>query len=122
MCIPLSLTVADVIYGDADAFQAIQSSQVENLSILPANHRLHDIDSKLAGDDDAQFYFEKPDSRSVDIKRMNSAKWIPIRKIIADPNQPRKSFIDSSLKEIALSIDKYGVRQPIVVEYDIDAD
>jgi len=52
----LPLTVADVIYGDADVNQAIQGSKIENLSILPANHKLHDIDSKLAGDDDAQFF------------------------------------------------------------------
>ncbi len=68
------------------------------------------------------FDIQEPETRSADIKRMKSAKWIPIKKVIADPNQPRKSFIDSSLKEMALSISPYGVRQPIVVEYDRDAD
>ncbi len=52
----LPVTVADVIYGDADVSRAIQGSKIENLSILPSNHQLHDIDSKLAGDDDAQFF------------------------------------------------------------------
>jgi len=52
----LPVTVADVIYGDADASRAIQASKIENLSILPSNHMLYDIDSKLAGDDDAQFF------------------------------------------------------------------
>ncbi len=64
----------------------------------------------------------EPESRSADIKRMKSAKWIPIKKLIADPDQPRKNFIDASLKEMALSISQYGVRQPIVVEYDKDTD
>ncbi len=68
------------------------------------------------------FDIQEPESSSADIKRMKSAKWIPIRKIIPDPNQPRKSFVDSSLKEMALSISQYGVQQPIVVEYDKDAD
>jgi len=66
--------------------------------------------------------FQEPESRSADIKRMKSAKWIPIKKLTPDPNQPRKSFIDASLKEMALSISQYGVRQPIVVEHDKDAD
>jgi len=56
------------------------------------------------------------------IKRMRNARWIPIQKIIPDPKQPRKTFIPSSLQEMARSIRQYGVRQPIVVEYDKDSD
>ncbi len=40
----------------AYASKVIQGSKIKNLSILPANHKLYDIDSKLAGDDDAQFF------------------------------------------------------------------
>jgi len=56
-------------------------------------------------------------SRPEGTKRMKSAKWIAIDKICADPAQPRKNFNESSIAELAQSIQEYGVRQPIVVEY-----
>ncbi len=55
-------------------------------------------------------------------KRMKSAKWIAISKICADPTQPRKNFNETSIAELAQSIQEYGVRQPIVVEYIADKD
>jgi len=61
-------------------------------------------------------------SRSDGTKRMKSARWIAIAKICADPAQPRKNFNESSIAELAQSIQEYGVRQPIVVEYITDKD
>ena len=61
-------------------------------------------------------------SRTGGTKRMKSAKWIAIDKICADPMQPRKNFNESSIAELAQSIEEYGVRQPIVVEYIDDKD
>ena len=61
-------------------------------------------------------------SRTGGTKRMKSAKWIGIDKICADPTQPRKNFNESSIAELAQSIQEYGVRQPIVVEYIEDKD
>ena len=61
-------------------------------------------------------------SRTGGTKRMKSAKWIAIAKICADPTQPRKNFNESSIAELAQSIQEYGVRQPIVVEYIADKD
>jgi len=56
------------------------------------------------------------------IKRMKSAKLIPTEKIRPDPNQPRRNFNETSLEELARSIQEYGVRQPIVVEQDKEKD
>jgi ParB family chromosome partitioning protein len=53
---------------------------------------------------------------------MKSAKWIPLEKIKPDPSQPRKNFKSGSIAELAQSISEYGIRQPIVVEYDNDKD
>src|SRR5947209_6566898 len=40
---------------------------------------------------------------------------LPIEDITANPNQPRKSFEDSSLQELAESLRRSGVLQPVVV-------
>jgi len=45
---------------------------------------------------------------------------IPLEEIRPNPFQPRKSFNESSLQELAASIKKDGLLQPIVVSEDID--
>ena len=42
--------------------------------------------------------------------------FIPIEKIIRDPEQPRKIFNDENIKELALSIKKHGLIQPIIIK------
>ena len=42
--------------------------------------------------------------------------YLPISSITANPNQPRKSFDEDSLNELAESIKSQGVIQPIIVE------
>lgn len=41
---------------------------------------------------------------------------IPIEQIKPNPNQPRKSFDDSTLQELARSIEEKGVLQPVLVQ------
>ena len=41
--------------------------------------------------------------------------FIPIEQIIRDPDQPRKTFNDENIKELALSIKKHGLIQPIII-------
>ena len=41
--------------------------------------------------------------------------FIPIERIIRDPEQPRKIFNDENIKELALSIKKHGLIQPIII-------
>jgi len=50
-------------------------------------------------------------------KRLKSAKLIAIDKIKPDPNQPRKTFDQEKLQELANSIKEHGVLQPITVEF-----
>src|SRR5580692_10554970 len=40
---------------------------------------------------------------------------LSLSQVVPDKNQPRKSFTDNSLEELALSIKKHGVIQPIIV-------
>ena len=42
--------------------------------------------------------------------------FIPIEKIIANPNQPRKTFDEAELRELADSISQQGIIQPILAE------
>ena len=44
-----------------------------------------------------------------------NAEDMPLSKISANPNQPRKNFDEQALKELADSIKKHGVIMPIVV-------
>lgn len=45
-----------------------------------------------------------------------NVKNLKLSQITADPSQPRKTFNDESLKELAESIKKHGVIQPITVQ------
>lgn len=44
--------------------------------------------------------------------------YLDVRKIKANPNQPRKTFIEDNLEELANSIKEHGVLQPISVRYE----
>lgn len=45
----------------------------------------------------------------------NGVETIPLRDIEPDPNQPRKTFSEESIAELAQSITEHGLLQPIVV-------
>jgi ParB family chromosome partitioning protein len=47
-----------------------------------------------------------------------NAKEIELRRIEPDPDQPRRTFDEEKLEELAASIRAEGVLQPIVVRYD----
>lgn len=53
-------------------------------------------------------------------KRLKNAKLIPLDRIKPDPDQPRKSFDQEKLTELANSIKEHGVLQPITVEFVTD--
>ena len=48
-------------------------------------------------------------------EKTSGASEISINKIFANPNQPRKTFDENALKELAVSIKAHGVIQPLVV-------
>lgn len=48
-------------------------------------------------------------------QRPQSIFWIEVDKIIPNPEQPRQTFNEKSLAELAESIRQYGVLQPLVV-------
>ncbi|MFH5833622.1 ParB/RepB/Spo0J family partition protein [Halalkalibaculum sp. DA3122] len=50
-------------------------------------------------------------------KRVNIVLHIPVGDIRPNPHQPRKEFKDESLEELAQSIKKHGLIQPITVRY-----
>jgi ParB family chromosome partitioning protein len=52
----------------------------------------------------------------------NSVQNIPVNKIIPNRYQPRKTFNEESLKELAQSIKQHGLTQPVVVVYDSGLD
>ena len=50
------------------------------------------------------------------IKRKESVFWIEIKKIKTNPLQPRKEFNKKELRELADSIEKYGILQPLLAK------
>ena len=69
---------------------------------------------------DALFSDTRP--QAVGVQDLAEAKEIALDRIEADPDQPRRSFDGERLEELAASIRKEGVLQPIVVRYDADRD
>jgi chromosome partitioning protein len=53
------LSVGDVLYDDAEIEKAIRTTKIANLSILPASSKLQEMDARLAGNEDAQFYLSE---------------------------------------------------------------
>jgi len=50
------------------------------------------------------------------------ARMIEISRLRPDPDQPRKRYHPKSLKSLVASISKYGLLQPVTVEYEEDRD
>jgi chromosome partitioning protein len=48
-------SITDLFYDDLDIKKIIRKTNFSNLYILPSDTRLYDLDTRLAGDDDAQF-------------------------------------------------------------------
>ena len=62
--------------------------------------------------------FEDGRAQAVGVTDMPTAKEIRLDRIVADPDQPRRTFDPVRLEELASSITLEGVLQPIVVRYD----
>lgn len=58
---------------------------------------------------------ESFDPTSKDDQSVSQLRVLKLTDIHADPNQPRKHFDEAALKELAASIKRHGVLQPIVV-------
>ncbi|MDZ7694498.1 MAG: ParB/RepB/Spo0J family partition protein [Balneolaceae bacterium] len=65
---------------------------------------------KKEGDNSSSTYIEPQ-------KRVNIVLHIPLGNIRPNPHQPRKQFEEESLEELAQSIKKHGLIQPITVRY-----
>ena len=48
-------SIADLFYEELDIKKLIKKTNFNNLDILPSDNRLYDLDTRLSGDDDAQF-------------------------------------------------------------------
>ena len=59
-------------------------------------------------------FTDNEENVKVDVKDMPTVE-IPVAEIDRNPNQPRKTFTDESLKEMATSISVYGVLQPLLL-------
>jgi len=58
---------------------------------------------------------ESFDPTAAQDERMSELRHIKLTEIVADPDQPRRSFDEAALDEMAASIVEHGILQPIVV-------
>lgn len=72
---------------------------------------------ELFGETEAAYeqVFEHRSAFGYTEEERKNAEEMPLDKIFANPNQPRKNFDEQALKELADSITKHGVIMPIVV-------
>ncbi len=63
--------------------------------------------------------FDTFESNIMDSTPTNEVKEIPVNEIRPNPYQPRKTFNEEALNELAESIKNYGVFQPIIVKKSI---
>jgi ParB family transcriptional regulator, chromosome partitioning protein len=62
-----------------------------------------------------ELFDESFDPTAAQDDRVSELRHIKISEVIADPDQPRRSFDETALDELAESIKNHGVLQPIVV-------
>lgn len=55
------------------------------------------------------------DPTSAEDEKVSSAQTLPLKRLSANPDQPRRNFDEDALEELAESIKEHGVIQPIVV-------
>ncbi|MBI3889629.1 ParB/RepB/Spo0J family partition protein [Candidatus Saccharibacteria bacterium] len=58
---------------------------------------------------------ESFDPTAAQDEKMSELRHIKLTEIIADPDQPRRTFDEAALEEIAESVRQHGILQPIVV-------
>lgn len=63
--------------------------------------------------------YNKLEEKIMETVDENEVKELPLNKLRVNPYQPRKTFNEESLKELAESIKEHGVIQPIIVKKSI---
>ena len=63
--------------------------------------------------------YDKIEEKILETSTDEEVKEIPLNEIRVNPYQPRKTFNEESLNELALSIKEHGVFQPIIVKKSI---
>lgn len=63
--------------------------------------------------------YDKIEEKIIETSTDEEVKEIPLNEIRVNPYQPRKTFNEESLNELALSIKEHGVFQPIIVKKSI---
>jgi ParB family chromosome partitioning protein len=69
---------------------------------------------------DAIFTDHRP--QAVGVEDLPTAKEIRLERIVADPDQPRRTFDVERLAELTASVRREGILQPIAVRYDAERD
>jgi ParB family chromosome partitioning protein len=80
------------------------------------------ISSATAGEQAAEATAGLTSGPFAGTSRLKGARLIALDRIIPDPKQPRKTFTEKTLNDLAASIKTHGVLQPILVEYESDSD
>ena len=55
------------------------------------------------------------DTTAAEDKKVSAEMTLPIERLVANPDQPRRHFDDAAIDELAASVKEYGVIQPLIV-------
>lgn len=90
-------------------------------SILnPRNRGLGRGLSALFDDDESDVYSEKTEDSDKSMSKSHTKQRLSISKLKPSPFQPRKDFSPAAIEDLATSIEKHGVLQPILVRVASD--
>jgi ParB family chromosome partitioning protein len=60
--------------------------------------------------------------KAVGVQPLTAAKIIEVGRIIADPDQPRRTFPDDEIQQLADSLRNHGQQEPVTVRWDAGRD
>lgn len=107
---------SNISYSQISEISQISQSEEEEeklFTIKDAENYIEDFSVKE--NDEIVANYKQNQSQSQNEDTSKSITYLPVAEIFPNPYQPRKYFNDEMLLELANSIEKYGVMQPINV-------
>ena len=112
---PKKATVIDRTEEKMDSGEELYSSKEDNITIKGVVERA--VEKEKKGEDKPQAAKKSVASISQELNQveLRDSDEVPIEMVVPNPNQPRTNFKKEELSELAESIEKNGLLQPILV-------
>lgn len=109
----------EVLFSDEEEGESQNQNQADFIE-KKINEQNHNVDKNVSLEEEpanvSRETLAKHDSRIEDTSHTEEARTVRISEVEPNRNQPRKYFDEEKLEELADSISKYGLLQPILVQ------